>query len=307
MELKRIRYFLAVAEELHFGRAAARLNMSQPPLSEQIRLMEEDTGIRLFDRSTQGVRLTAAGSVLYDAVRRGVQIMDLGVHSARLVAAGQGGRLVIGFVSSASITIVPRLVRHLTQSLPAVEPQLRQYGSAREIEEDLVGNALDIGLVRPPVVSAGLTAVHLIDDAMLCALPDVHPLAKRKSIAIEELATERFIMFSSSTPNNVNLLVQRACARADFIPRVSQYVNDVYAMVGLVASGLGVALVPRSLANLAVHGAKFVPVRNVVEQFTLSVAWRADERMPVVRRAAETIIELFAGAGKAPASFPATL
>jgi len=293
MELKRIKYFVAVAETLHFGRAADRLSMSQPPLSEQIRQLEEELGFRLFERSTRGAELTEAGQVLYMAIQQGQQTIDMGVRMARLTDQGQVGCLSIGFISSTSVTLVPQLVRHLARCLPRVELQLRQYGGSRMVENGLADGAIDLGLVRPPIAFQELACARLLEDAILCALPESHSLAHASSIQLESLADESFIMFSMLTSNNVNTLVQQVCAAAHFTPKVAQYVDDVYAMVGLVAAELGVALVPHSMARLAVRGVAFVPLADAKQRFMLSLAWRSDEHRSLVHKASRHILELF--------------
>ena len=293
IELKRLKYFVAVAEERHFGKAAQRLHMSQPPLSEQIRKLEEELEVQLFLRSQQGATLTAAGAVLLEGVHAGIQHINDAVRLAQLTQCGTAGVVTIGFISSASLTLIPHMVREFSELAPQIEVQLKQYGSSHDIEKALVATKIDLGLLRAPVSHSELTVQHLFNDPMLLAVPSDHPFASRESVLFSELARERFILFASGQMNLVNLAIQRCCEDAGFHPVTAQFVDDIYAMLGLVASNLGIAIVPSSIRKISVEGMSFVPINSVDSHFPLALGWRQSESVAHILNAANIICDIF--------------
>lgn len=297
MELRRLKYFLAVAEELHFGRAAERLHMAQPPLSAQIRKLEEELGVQLFLRTSRAVALTEAGRNFYAGARRTVGEIDKVVLSTQRVDRGELGRLSLGFVSSLALTVLPRLMQPLRATLPGLELDLRQYSSGRTISEDIERNALDLGFIRPPAHGPGVVSRTLLSDPAVLAVPSNHWLAQRRSARVEELSTEGFILFSPPQGLPVHQIMLRICRQAGFEPVATQRVDDVYAMLGLVAAGLGIAFLPSNLSVLPIEGVVIVALENASEGFTLDLAWRADDRRTLLLNCLQAIGNAMPGAG----------
>lgn len=289
MELRRIRYFLAVAEELHFGRAAKRLYMAQPPLSEQIRKLENELGVKLFDRTSRNVTLTEAGKIFLGGTRRAMDEVERATHAAQQAERGLLGHLVIGCVSSASVTFLPKLLRDLRLAIPDLQPELRVYGGTDSVKEALLRRTLDIGFVRPPITNEELDTRVIFRDRVILALPQEHPLARCERIKLAQLRSEIFILFPQHLSTAVNRLIERVFIAADFKPRAAQFADDIFIMLGLVGAGLGVAFVPASLAEFKPDGVAFRPFDELEEYFEMALAWRVDDTRPIVKRAVEQI------------------
>lgn len=276
IEFRRIRYFLAVAETLHFGRAAERLGMAQPPLSEQIRKLEDELGVTLFVRSTRTVALTDAGRIFLAGARRAMAEIERAAVAAQQAERGIQGLLVLGFVSSASVTVLPNALGQLRTAIPDLDLDLRQYRHSRDVIDALLQGEVDIAVTRPsgkPSVSEHV----LLRDRVIAALPKDHPLTSEHSVTPAMLREERFILFPPYQGNVVNTVIGRICQAAGFTPRPAHFVDDVYAMLGLVAAGTGIALLPESLATLSVAGIAYRHLKDAAETMDLCVAWRRDE------------------------------
>ncbi|SIS50308.1 LysR substrate-binding domain-containing protein [Insolitispirillum peregrinum] len=276
VELRRIRYFLAVAETLHFGRAAERLGMAQPPLSEQIRKLEEELEVTLFVRNTRTVALTDAGAIFLAGARRAMDEMERAAVAARQAERGIRGHLVLGFVSSASVTVLPKALGRLRTSMPDLELDLRQYRHSRDVIESLLQGEVDIAVTRPSG-KASISEHILLRDRVLVAYREDHPLAALDEITPDTLREELFVLFPPYQGNVVNSVIGRICQASGFTPRPAHFVDDVYAMLGLVAAGTGIALLPESLAKLAVSGVAYRPLSGSNETMDLCVAWRRNE------------------------------
>lgn len=260
MELRHLRYFVAVGEELHFGRAADRLHIAQPPLSQQIRQLERELGVSLLTRTTRSVELTPAGRAY---LQRAIEILDAvgdAGGQARRIAAGVEGRLVIGCVGSATYSLLPQLVRALGESLPGVEVGLRGEMLAPAQLEALRSGALDLALLRPPVVGEGIFTETVRRDWLLVALPTNHSLAGQTELTVAALRDEDFVVHAGHGRSTMSNLVENICADAGFVPRVRQEVSETSTLVTLVAAGLGVAIVPDPTAALDIAGVRYVPL-----------------------------------------------
>lgn len=260
MELRHLRYFCAVAEELHFGRAAQRLHIAQPPLSQQIRQLEEELGVALLNRTTRSVELTAAGHAYY---ARAVAILD-GVQDAgrqvRRIAEGTEGRLTIGCVGSATYSLLPRLVRMLGETLPHVEIAIRSEMLApAQVDALLVGD-IDLALLRPPVTDPRLTIETLRRDRLLVAVPSDHPLARHPKLGLAQLRDEPFVAHAGQGRSIMNMVMTAACADAGFTPRIRQEVMETSTLLTMVAAGFGVAIVPSPTADIKIAGIAYVPL-----------------------------------------------
>ncbi|MFC9790366.1 LysR substrate-binding domain-containing protein [Rhodococcus sp. NPDC127528] len=286
MELRHLRYFRAVAEELHFGRAARRLHIAQPPLSQQIRQLETELGVRLFERSTRRVELTAAGK---DYLRRTVSVLDAvdaAGRAAQRIADGRAGTLAIGCVGSATYSVLPRFVRALRDELPDVDVSVRGEMLAPAQADALTSGEIDIGLLRPPVHAPGLHVETVRRDQLFVALSADHRLADDPTtpIGVGRLRDDDFITHAGGGKSVMNGVVAAACARAGFVPRARHEVEETSTLVTLVAAGVGVAVVPEPTAALGIAGVVFRPLSDAGE-IDLVVACDTGNRTPLVERA----------------------
>jgi DNA-binding transcriptional LysR family regulator len=281
MDLRHLRYFLAVAEELHFGRAAARLHIAQPPLSRQIRDLEEEVGVRLFDRDRTHVALTPAGRALLEEARHALASVDAAVVSARRAARGETGRLRVGYVPSAISTRLPETVRAFRARYPGVDVQLREMPPATQVER-LLADRLEVGFARGPIHEPALARETVLEEPLVAALPLGHRLARSKRLSVAALADERFIVPVRARGPGVHDQVLALCREAGFSPRVVQEGTQLD-MLAFVASGAGVALVPASNRRLRRAGIAYRPLheRPVTR---LEMTWRKDATSPVLHR-----------------------
>ena len=277
MELRHLRYFVAVAEELHFGRAALKLHIAQPPLSQQIRQLEEELGVALFHRTSHHVSLTEAGKFFLDEVRHIFVQLDEASRTTQRIGNGEEGYLRFGFIDSAIYDVLPGLLQRYRTHFPKVEMILRQMSSWEQIDA-LRNNQLDLGIVRPPVPNISLEMVTLREEPFVVILPLEHPLANQKRISLSALAEEPFVLFARQIKTDFVEQVRRLCFQAGFEPYVVQEVQEMQTLVGLVASGLGVSLVVASTRNLLNRGVAYRPIEDVTEKAKLVVAWRRDDK-----------------------------
>lgn len=262
MELRQLRYFVTLAETRNFHRAAERLNMSQPPLTVAIRKLEEEMGAPLFVRGPRGVTMTPAGRASLEIARATLAQADRFRDMVREGAAGERGRLRVGFVGSATFELLPRIIPEYRRRYPGVELVLEEATSV-EIARKLVGGELDVGLVRLPLMEIAAIDTEVIDpDELHAALPAGSSLARGSAVRLEALAAEPFILQSRvSVLHSVTLT---ACHAAGFVPIVAQEAAQLSAVLALVRSGLGVALVPARAARSAPQGVRLVPLTERV-------------------------------------------
>jgi DNA-binding transcriptional LysR family regulator len=291
MELRHLRYFLAVADELHFGRAAARLHIAQPPLSQQIRQLEAELGFPLFLRTQRRVRLTEAGAAFRDEARTLLERLEQAKAAAGRVARGEAGALAVGFVASATYGLLPRLYRRFRERHPGVALTLDEMSTAEQVEALRAGR-IQLGLARPPVGDDALQAELLADEALVAALPARHPLAARATLPLRALAHEPFVLFPRQPRPGWIDVVQEACRTAGFRPAVAQEVLDLSTAVTLVAAGIGVSLVPASAQALRLDGVTYRALAAPTPRSPLVAVQRPDERRPVVERFLEVAREL---------------
>jgi DNA-binding transcriptional LysR family regulator len=261
MELRQLRYFVAVAEELHFRRAAARLHMSQPPLSNQVRLLEEELGCPLMIRSRRRVELTPAGAAFLRDARTLLADVDDAVQTAQRIHAGRAGTLRISFVGSALLSLVPAVVRRYRAARPDVELQLRERSTEEQLRE-LRGGTVDIALVPLPVDAPDLRTEVLRRERTVAALPATHPLAQLKRVPLRSLAAEPLVMFPREQAPGLHDRLLASLSAPDQRPSVAQYAPETQTIIGLVAAEIGVALVQASVQRLALPGVTYRPVRG---------------------------------------------
>jgi DNA-binding transcriptional LysR family regulator len=280
MELRHLRSFLTVAEERHFGRAAARLGIAQPPLSRQIQSLEAELGVALFDRSRRQIELTAAGAVLADHARRLLAAAAAAEEETRRAARGESGHLVIGYVSSVAYSGLTEILRAYRARHPGVEIALREGPPQLQIDA-LKARRIDVGFVRGPLEDATLRSVPVIDEALLLAMPSDHPLRRRRRIELARCADEPFIIFPRERGQWFYDRLIRMCRDAGFTPRIAQEAPGLD-IVSLVAVGLGIAIVPASWRSLRRSGIVFRPIEGD-PRTELLLAWQRSEVRPVVQ------------------------
>ena len=281
MELRHLRYFQVVAEELHVGRAAQRLHMAQPPLSRQIQALEAELGMRLFDRTRRGVALTPAGAAFQEQCRAVFASVEHAVIAARRAAVGEIGRIVVGYVSSLAYVGLTEVLGAFRAAAPHVDVIVRE-GPPQEQIDAIADGRLDVGFVRGPIAEAGLVAEVARREALAAALPPRHRLARRARIELHELAGEPFVAFPRARSPGFFDQMMSLCRAAGFTPRIVQEapLMDVVALVG---AGFGVALVPQSFRRV---GRSNLAVRPLVgaPRADLMMVRRADDQTPALQR-----------------------
>lgn len=291
MELRHLRYYVAVAEECHFGRAAARLHIAQPPLSQQIKQLEAELGVQLLTRSTRRVQLTPAGERYLDRAREILARVESAGDEARRVAAGRSGRVAIGFTGSATYELLPAVSRTLRAVLPDVEVELRGEMLTPHQVAGLRSGDLDIGVLRPPVSDADLTVRVVRRERLVVALPAGHPLAGVDRIGLADLAGDPFVTYPAHGRSVVYEAVLAACRDAGFEPSAVE-VAETSTLLSLVAAGRGVALVPESVQHLQLTGATYRPLVRPEPTVELAFAHRRDDTSPLVREVLAVLDEL---------------
>ena len=282
MKLHQLRYFAVLAEELHFGRAAERLAITQPPLSSGIKALEEELGVRLFERSSKHVALTAAGQAYLAEVRVVLDRVASAAETARAVAAGLQGRLEIGFAGSMVYRDMPRIVRAFGARAPGIDVNLRELSSAEQLDA-LLHRQLHAGFITAASVPPRLACRPLIPDHFVCCLPEAHPLARESAVALPALAQEGFVMFARDVApaNHDNVIA--LFERAGIHPRTRHAARQWLTVVSLVALGMGVALVPASLAQAGVQGVRLVPLASLHHPTVGVLAWHEEADNPALR------------------------
>ncbi|MBB4095235.1 LysR substrate-binding domain-containing protein [Brucella pecoris] len=289
-DLRTLRYFLVVAEELHFGRAAVRLNMSQPPLSQQIRQLEDRLDVVLFKRSHHNVELTAAGLALKEQAPLIFQQLEKAVVTTRMTAAGSIGRLDIGVISSSLVGIIPRALDIFTSRYPDVDWQLHELTPALQIQ-GLLERRIDICLFRMPPHQEGLQREIIMQEALMVAMPRSHPLASQNTVSLMQLKDHPFVMFGLHQSRFADFLYQ-CCVKAGFTPRIRQQVVEVQSLLSLVGANIGVALLPASMRQLAQPEVVFKPIHPSPPEIPLYATYRAGDTSPTLKRFLAIIGEL---------------
>jgi DNA-binding transcriptional LysR family regulator len=283
VELKRLRCFVAVAEELHFGRAAVRMHMAQPPFSVQIRRLEDAVGVALLSRGTRHVALTPAGRTLYEYACRILGEIEVAIAATRQVARGEAGTLSVGFVSTADYGLLPQIVRAYRMRHSGVVLRLREMTSDEQLEA-LRQNSLDVAVVIGPVDSAFLAYRFLGREPLIVALPETHALAGSiGAIPVKRLAPEPFILFPRPLAPHLYDAILGLCSRAGFTPRIAQEAIQMQTIVSLVSAGLGIAIVPGSMRNLARAGVCYVALGRPPAYVETGMAWRIDDESPILQ------------------------
>jgi len=281
MELRHLRYFVAVAEELHFGRAAARLHLSQPPLSRQIRELEEEVGARLLQRDRRRVALTSAGAAFLAEAREILTRSQRAAERALRASRGELGAIDVGFVTSATTEAFAAILREFRRARPDVEVRLYDQMPQQQLD-GLRAGRLDVGFLRLPVDDPLLRSECVWRDPLVLALPAEHPLAQKESVRWTDLAHEHFVSIPWQQSPGFQGVFHEACRAAGFVPEIKQYANDLPTVIWLVSIGTGIAVVTAGLAGLLRSSVVIRPLEPPGPQVEMVVAWRRDEASPVV-------------------------
>jgi DNA-binding transcriptional LysR family regulator len=289
VEMRQLQAFVAVGEELHFGRAAARLHMAQSPLSQLIRRLEADVGVPLLRRTTRKVELLPAGEVLLDRAHAIIAAAGAAEEDARAAASGELGRLAIGFTGSMTYALLPHLAKVLRSRLPRVRLDLRGEMLTPAQVAGLLDGRLDVALLRPPVDHSELVLETIGVEPLVAALPAEHHLAALERVPVGRLADEPFIVYPSSARSVVHDAVAATCADQGFSPIVAMEVAETSTLVSFVAAGVGVALVPASARQMSVTGAVYRPLAGATHLVELAMCWRSASGSPTLPRALAVI------------------
>lgn len=283
MELRHLRYFVTVAEELHFGRAAQKLHISQPPLSMQIRSLENELGVTLLNRTQRQVSLTQAGAALLGEARHILARVEQAVLMTRRAGRGEIGELAIGFISVADYNVLPVVLREFRRRFPLVKLTLRESTTDVQIR-DLLAGRIDVGFMLPPINEASLESVAILREPLIAALPDKHPLARKPGkLALKKLKDAPFILFPRPNAPGLYDDVVSCCKAAGFSPRVEQEAIQMQTIVSLVSAGLGVALIPASLTNLQRTGVTYKFLLGGSPLTEVHLVWRRGDELPALR------------------------
>lgn len=266
-ELSQLRCFVAVAEDLHFGNAAARLNMTQPPLSRQVQLLEHALDVRLLDRTSRSVSLTSTGRAFLPEARRILRLAEGAALAAKRVARGEAGSVTLGFTAGASYSFVPRLVSLASAELPDVDLVLKEMTTVDQMEA-LAFNRIDFGLVRLPIDRRGIEVVCVMREPLMVAVPHNHPLAAGRDFTIKDIDRQPFIMYSPTEGRYFYDLLASLFRAADVMPNYVQYISQTHTILALVSAGLGIALVPESAHSLHFDGVVLRPMRSAPKTFS---------------------------------------
>ncbi|MEO8545977.1 MAG: LysR family transcriptional regulator [Burkholderiaceae bacterium] len=260
LDLKSLKCFVVLAEELHFGRAADRLHISQPPLSLKIRTLEAELGLQLFQRTSRRVELTHSGQILLREAKRVLMDAEQLVKLAVSLELGEAGTLAIGFNALLAYRLMPQLVSAFAERYPKVKVTLHEMVSSEQVVA-LLEHQIDVGLLRPPL-PPGFRSLSLGSEEMVLFLPAKHPLAKQEVVSLASLAGEPMLMFSRGESSYLHNLTMEMCTDAGFAPVVRQETRHIHAIVALVGTGMGVALLPASAGFIHMDGIAIRRLKN---------------------------------------------
>ena len=282
IELRHLRYFVAVAEELHFGRAAQRLHLAQPPLSQQIRKLEEILGHALFVRTSRSVKLTSAGLVFLERARRTLRNVQEDLEEARSIGRGEVGSLRVGFISSGMLTALPAMLGRYRRQFPNVQLQLHESFTAM-VMQGLIQSTLDAGFLRDGGPSPELHVEPLFSEPFVAVLPAHHPLAARNAISAASLRDEPFVFFSPTAGNRAFEKTISLCEEHGFRPRVVQEAPQWLTILRLVGAGLGVSIAPACVAQIVTPDVVCRALRGAKVRSDIELAYRTGEDRTIVK------------------------
>lgn len=281
MRFRALRYFLALAEELHYGRAARRLCITQPPLSTSIKVLEQELGVQLFVRTSRDVKLTAAGEAYQVEARKILEGLDRATRIAKAAQEGAAGSLSIGFGTSLIFRGIMDVVNGYARHFPRVDIEMLEFPQ-HEMLKKLQQAQLDLGFTNTPSVPDGLASLPLTDDEYAICLPVEHPLAQESEIALESVADEQFVMFDHEIGPLNHQTVSAMFHQAGVHPRLIHKTRSWLSMMSLVSAGCGVALLPLSLARVGMNGVAFVCLKGPKTPAVAKLVWREDNENPLI-------------------------
>jgi len=294
-ELSQLRCFVAAAEELHFGRAARRLNMTQSPLSRQIQLLERILDVQLLERTSRNVSLTPAGRVFLIEARRIVRLAESAALSARRVAKGDAGKVAIGFTAVSGYSLVPQIVAQARAALPNIELELREMVTTEQVDGLLTG-LIDIGFVRPPLVRQEFDTALVLEEPLVVALPSGDPRQAKSALEPSDFDGQPLIMYARQGAGYFHDMLLRLFDDAGVAPLYVQHVTQIHSMLGLVHAGLAAAIVPESASGLHLMDVQFRRLATSPERpVELYMAWRRDNANPALEPMRRLCAETAAG------------
>lgn len=289
LPLPQLHAFVVLADELHFGRAAARLGIAQPPLSQQIRRLEDKVGHALFHREPGRITLTPAGRELLPAAQRALTSLADGLATARAVGSGQTGRLQIGFAASLALTILPDLLRRFRDQFPDVHLDIHEMTTAPQLAA-LHDKTIDVGLLREPADDeTDLCLKTVLTEPFVAVLPIAHPLAAQRVVPLAQLAGCPFVLLPRAVGPRLHDQITDLCAAAGFIPQVTQHAVEWQTICALVEAGLGASLAPASIRRIRLKGIAFRKIEPSTVRTRVAVAWRRHDPNPLIAHLLATI------------------
>jgi DNA-binding transcriptional LysR family regulator len=292
MELRHLRYFIAVAEELHFSKAAERLHIAQPPLSQQIQQLEAQLGVELFHRKTKRqVQLTEAGQVFLQEAYQLLAQLQKAIELTQKIGRGEKGQLRIGFTSLVTYNLLPLILRQFREQFSEVELILQEL-TTTEQERSLQESRIHIGFAHPPLEDNTLNQKCIQQEALIVALAETHPLAERENISVSSLVNENFIMFPRHLGSGLYDQIVSLCQQGNFSPKVTQEAIQMQTIIGLVSAGMGIAIVPSSLQNLQRNGVVYRSFEEKTPLVETAIVWREEDITPVLRKFLQVVMSI---------------
>jgi len=273
MELRHLKYFIAVAEELHFGRASKRLNISQPPLSQQIMQLEKEIGVQLFSRTNRRVEITPAGLVFLEEARRIMALSDDAVRRTIRADKGEIGRLAVGYIGSANYSLLPQVIREFRKRFQDVDVSLAELNTSNQIEA-LRDGRIHVGFLRPPqgIENEGLSLETVFSEPLMVAMPQNHHIKGKTAISLHMLAKEPFIMIPRQRGPGFFDYIIALCQKEGFSPHIALEASQFHTIIGLVAAEIGIAIVPATMQRSRFKGVVFRMIAGEAET-VLKMAW----------------------------------
>ncbi|QSJ16894.1 LysR family transcriptional regulator [Nostoc sp. UHCC 0702] len=282
MELRHLRYFIAVAEELHFSRAAERLHIAQPPLSQQIQQLEMELGVELFHRKTKRqVQLTEAGQVFLQSAYQLLAQLEQAIELTQRTGRGEQGQLRVGFTSLVTYNLLPVILQRFREQFSAVELVLQELTTTQQ-EQALRNSHIHVGFAHPPLEDNTLNLECIQQENLIVALPETHLLAKQECISVRSLKNELFIMFPRHLGPGLYDQIVSLCQQGNFSPKVTQEAIQMQTIIGLVSAGMGMAIVPSCLQNLHRSGVVYRPLQGKTPLVETTIIWRQEDMTPVL-------------------------
>jgi DNA-binding transcriptional LysR family regulator len=282
-ELSQLRCFVAVAEELHFGRAAQRLNMTQPPLSRQVQLLERILGVVLLDRTSRSVRLTPAGRAFLIEARRILRLSESAALATRRIASGDAGRVAVGFTAASGYSFLPRLVDLARTKLPNVDLTLRELVSGEQVEALLTGR-IDLGLVRPPLTRPEFDKMRVLTEPLVAALPTGDPRLAKDQLELADFDGQPMVMYAPEGAGYFHGMLTGMFDAVGASPQHVQHMSQIHSILALVHARIGAAVVPEAAMRLHFEGVEFRPLATPADRpVELFVAWRRDNDNPSLK------------------------